>query len=72
MVAPRAAVANLRPYRLPGTDARLGIATSLPAFVFGDLPAGTDPCSDTSLYYMRCLDKLGANLVVQDLVTVSA
>ena len=24
------------------------------------------PCSDTSLYYMRCLDKLGANLVVQD------
>ena len=60
------AVANLRPFRLPGTRARLGFATSLPAFTYGDPPAGTDPCSDTSLYYMRCLDKLGANLVVQD------
>src|SRR5207302_5890102 len=27
---------------------------------------GVDPCSDTSLYYMRCLDKLGANIVIQD------
>ena len=61
-----AAAANLKPYRLPGTKARLGIATSLPAFQFGDLPAGVDPCSDTAAYYMRCLDKLGANLVVQD------
>lgn len=61
-----AATANLRPYRLPGTKARLGIATSLPAFVFGDPPAGTDPCSDTAQYYMRCLDELGANLVIQD------
>lgn len=60
------AVANLRPFRLPGTRARLGFATSLPAFTYGDPPAGTDPCSDTSLYYMRCLNKLGANLVVQD------
>jgi predicted amidohydrolase len=60
------AVANLRPFRLPGTRARLGFATSLPAFTYGDPPAGTDFCSDTSLYYMRCLDKLGANLVVQD------
>jgi hypothetical protein len=61
-----AAVANLRPTALPGTAARLGIATSLPAFTFGNPPAGTDPCSDTSLYYMRCLDKLGANVVIQD------
>jgi len=60
------AVANLRPYRVPGTRARLGIATSLPAFTYGDPPAGTDPCSDTSRFYMRCLDRLGANVVVQD------
>ncbi len=58
--------ANLRPYRLPGTQARLGIATSLPAFVYGSPPAGVDPCSDTSLYYMRCLGRLGANVVIQD------
>jgi hypothetical protein len=61
-----AAIANLRPYRLPGTRALIGFATSLPAFTWGTLPAGVDPCSDTSLYYMRCLNKLGANLVIQD------
>ncbi len=61
-----AARANLRPYRLPSTRARLGLATSLPAFVYGDPPSGTDPCSDTAKYYMRCLDRLGANVVVQD------
>ena len=61
-----AAIANLRPYALPGTRARIGFATSLPAFTFGDPPTGTDPCSDTSVYYMRCLDKLGANVVIQD------
>jgi hypothetical protein len=61
-----AARKNLAPYTLPGTKAKLGIATSLPAFQFGDPPAGVDPCSDTSKYYMRCLDKLGANVVVQD------
>ena len=61
-----AAIANLRPYRVPGTRARLGIATSLPAFVYGTPPAGVDPCSDTSAYYMRCLDRLGANIVIQD------
>jgi hypothetical protein len=61
-----AARANLRPYTLPATQARLGIATSLPAFVYGSPPAGVDPCSDTSLYYMRCLDRLGANVVIQD------
>jgi hypothetical protein len=61
-----AARANLRPYRLPGTRARIGFATSLPAFTYGVLPHGIDPCSDTSAYYMRCLDALGANLVIQD------
>jgi hypothetical protein len=61
-----AAVANLRPYTLPGTRARVGIATSLPAFTYGTPGPGVDPCSDTSLYYMRCLNRLGANLVVQD------
>jgi predicted amidohydrolase len=60
------AVANLRPFALPGTKARLGFATSLPAFTYGDPPAGVDPCSDTATYYMRCLDQLGANVVVQD------
>lgn len=60
----KAAVDNLRPYTLPGTKAKLGIATSLPAFAFGE--AGGDPCADVSATYMRCLDKLGANLVVQD------
>ena len=29
-------------------------------------PAGVNPCTDTSLYYMRCLNRLGANLVIQD------
>jgi hypothetical protein len=61
-----AAVANVRPYRVPGTKARIAFATSLPAFVYGDVPAGADPCGNTAQYYMRCLDKLGANLVIQD------
>jgi hypothetical protein len=60
------AVANVRPFRLPGTGARIGFATSLPAFQWATPPPGTDPCSDTSTYYMRCLDTLGANLVIQD------
>ncbi len=69
------AILNLRPYALPGTKARIGFATSLPAFVFNGepdtgfgrpLPPGTRPCSDVSRYYMRCLDALGANLVIQD------
>jgi glycerophosphoryl diester phosphodiesterase len=63
-------VENLRPYRLPGTKARLGIATSLPAFQFGNdfgaPPPDVDPCSDIRRYYMRCLDKLHANVVIQD------
>ena len=33
--------------RCPARDARIGFATSLPAFVYGDPPAGVDPCSDT-------------------------
>jgi hypothetical protein len=61
-----AAVANLRPVRLPGTSAWLGIATSLPAFEYGSPPAGVNPCSDTASYYMRCLDRLGVNIVIQD------
>ncbi len=60
-----AAVANLRPYRLPGTRARIGFATSLPAFTWGE-PVPVNPCGNTALYYMRCLNKLGANLVIQD------
>ena len=70
------AIENLRPYALPGTDARIGFATSKPAFEydgpdsatsFGQpLDPGIDPCSDTALYYMRCLDRLGTNLVMQD------
>jgi glycerophosphoryl diester phosphodiesterase len=61
------AIENLRPYRIPGTQARIGFATSLPAFVYGSVPpAGTDPCSDTARWYMRCLDRLGTNLVMQD------
>jgi hypothetical protein len=61
-----AAVANLRPYPLPGTRARIGFATSLPAFAYGHPPRGVNPCSDTSRFYMRCLNRLGANLVLQD------
>jgi hypothetical protein len=62
----RAAVTNLRPYRLPGTRARIGFATSLPAFEYGHPRPGVNPCSDTAVFYMRCLSRLGANLVLQD------
>jgi len=63
--------ANLRPYRLPHTRARIGIATSLPAFRFGSdfgkPPRGVGhPCADVTVYYMRCLDRLGTNVVLQD------
>jgi glycerophosphoryl diester phosphodiesterase len=64
------AIANLMPYRLAGTRARLAFATSLPAFAFGhgidEPPPQVDPCSNTELYYMRCLEQLGANVVIQD------
>ena len=59
-----AARRNLRPIAIPDTGARLGIATSLPAFVYG--PADTShPCADVAASYMRCLDALGANVVIQ-------
>ncbi|HVE69431.1 MAG TPA: glycerophosphodiester phosphodiesterase family protein, partial [Solirubrobacteraceae bacterium] len=60
------AVENVEPYALPGTQARISFSTSLPAFVFGPPPAGADPCADLARFYMRCVDKLGANLVMQD------
>ena len=48
----------------------MSFATSLPAFEYGyELglrPPALDPCSDIATYYMPCLDRLGANLVMQD------
>jgi hypothetical protein len=59
-----AARRNLRPIAIPGTGVRLGIATSLPAFQYGTAtPAHA--CDDVALTYMRCLDHLGANVVIQ-------
>jgi glycerophosphoryl diester phosphodiesterase len=62
--------ANLRPFHLPHTRARIGFATSLPAFQFGydygKPPPDTPPCTDIAAYYMRCLSKLGTNVVIQD------
>lgn len=58
------AIANLRPYRIPGTQARLGLATGLPAFEYGALAAGHE-CEDLTETYMRCLNRLGANMLVQ-------
>jgi hypothetical protein len=57
------AVANLKPLQIPGTTARLGLATSLPAFEYGDKQSS--PCADVSITYMRCLSKLGANVLIQ-------
>jgi hypothetical protein len=59
-----AALANLRPFAIPGTSARLGFATSLPAFEYGPSRRG-HACDDVALTYMRCLDRLGANVVIQ-------
>jgi hypothetical protein len=59
-----AARANLRPVRIPGTGARLGIATSLPAFEYGNA-APNHACDNVALTYMRCLDRLGANVLIQ-------
>ena len=59
-----AAMRNLRPVAIPGTGARLGIATSLPAFEYGTAtPAHA--CDDVTKTYMRCLDHLGANVLIQ-------
>lgn len=61
---------NLKPYRIPGTKARVGFATSLPAFQFGyslgDPIPSAAPCADIAVTYMRCLSRLGTNLVMQD------
>lgn len=59
-----AAIANLRPVAIPGTLARLGFATSLPAFVYGPVRPGHQ-CDDVTVSYMRCLSRLGANVVIQ-------
>jgi hypothetical protein len=55
---------NLRPVRIPGTGARLGLATSLPAFQYGRSRLG-HACDDVAVTYMRCLDQLGANVLIQ-------
>ncbi len=49
-----AARRNLRPVAIPGTRARLGIATSLPAFAYGHAAPGP-PATNVALTYMRCL-----------------
>ncbi|MEO6858466.1 MAG: hypothetical protein ABI323_07760 [Solirubrobacteraceae bacterium] len=59
-----AARANLRPIPIPGTRARLGLATSLPTFVYGRAAPG-QACRNVALTYMRCLNQLGANVVIQ-------
>jgi hypothetical protein len=59
-----AARANLRPVAIPGTGARLGLATSLPAFEFGHVARG-QACHDVTATYVRCLDRLGANVLIQ-------
>jgi hypothetical protein len=59
-----AARANLRPVAIPGTGARLGFATSLPAFEYGQ-PVPGHECDNVTITYMRCLDRLGANVVIQ-------
>ncbi len=59
-----AARANLRPVPIPGTGVRLGFATSLPAFIYGSATRGHE-CDDVSRTYMRCLDRLGANVLIQ-------
>ena len=62
-------IANLKPYRIPKTKAKVGFATSLPAFQFGHelgSPAVGMPCENIAVTYMRCLSHLGTNLVMQD------
>jgi hypothetical protein len=56
--------ANLRPVAIPGTGARLGLATSLPAFQFGHASPGHE-CDDVAATYVRCLGRLGANVLIQ-------
>ena len=59
-----AATANLRPFTIPGTKAKLGFATSLPAFEYGTVTPGR-ACADVARTYMHCLDHLGANVLIQ-------
>jgi hypothetical protein len=59
-----AAMRNLRPVVIAGTGAHLGIATSLPAFAYGTATRAR-ACDDVTKTYMRCLDRLGANVVIQ-------
>jgi hypothetical protein len=59
-----AAIANLRPVAIPGTGAKLGFATSLPAFTYGSA-RGAHACDNVAITYMRCLDRLGANVLIQ-------
>ncbi len=59
-----AARRNLRPVAIPGTGVRLGIATSLPAFAYGPVSPRAR-CDDVAVTYMRCLDRLGANVLIQ-------
>lgn len=61
----RAARRNLSPIPIPGTGARLGIATSLPAFEYGPAASAAHACDDAALTYMRCLSQLGANVLIQ-------
>jgi glycerophosphoryl diester phosphodiesterase len=62
--------ANLKPFHIPHTDARVGFATSLPAFKFGydygETPPDVRPCADIAETYMRCLSALGTSVVMQD------
>jgi glycerophosphoryl diester phosphodiesterase len=62
--------ANLKPFHVPHTQARIGFATSLPAFQFGydygESPPKVKPCADIAKTYMRCLSALGTNVVIQD------
>jgi hypothetical protein len=60
----KSAIANLKPFQIPGTKARLGLATSLPAFTFG-ADHNSTACADIAVTYMRCLSKLGANVLIQ-------
>jgi glycerophosphoryl diester phosphodiesterase len=63
-----AAIANVTGPRI--ASHRIGLATSLPAFQygypFGRRPAGFQPCADTSVSYMACMDAQGVDVVVQD------
>jgi hypothetical protein len=59
-----AAIRNLKPFHIPGTRARLGFATSLPAFEYGSSAPGHQ-CDDVTRTYMNCLDHLGANVLIQ-------